>query len=483
MMLTCQEMKELEDQAFRAGATPEEVMEKVGRRMAGRVLEEFPRQGKVVCFLGKGHNAGDALVVARYLKIAGWQVEMRTAFVEEEWAELMRKKKEELEAVPEPSPLFRGPLLVLDGLVGIGAKGGLREPVLALAQEMMQLRESCQAIVVAMDLPSGLDGDSGAGGEVKADWTLTVGAPKRGLLADGAIDFVGRLEVIPVEEFSIPQGEEILITEDLVKSYLKPPPFSQHKGQAGRVAIIAGSPGMWGAAALCARGALRAGGGLVTVYVEEEGMSALWAQLPPEVMVRPRPEDWRGILADAVVVGPGLGQAHEDGERLFELLGESGCPVVLDADGLNLVAVGDRVDSLGRGVLLTPHPGEMNRLIPLGGSRRERAQTLAEQSGSTVLLKGARTVITEDDSPFFYNSTGSPGMATGGQGDTLSGVLGALLARGLSPLESAQVGAWLCGRAAEIALRTRESAESLTPSEVAQHLGAAFSSLRESRMD
>lgn len=484
--MTCAEMQAHEERAFQTGATAEGLMEKVGSRMAGFLLEEFPRSGEVIAFLGKGHNAGDALVVARHLSQQGWQVTVRTPYAEEELAQLSARKLREL-GEPLREKLNRnGPLLLLDGLVGLGARGPLREPLASLAEEMNELRRH-GAITIAMDLPSGLDGDDGTRGAVVADYTLTVGIPKWGLVADSAIDFVGRLQLITVEELSLPselakptEGSH-LITGERVQGLLRRRPFSYHKGQAGRVAILAGSPGMWGAAVLCARGALRGGAGLVTLYVAEEWIAPLLPLVDPEVMIRPRPADWRTIVADALVVGPGLGQAVPDGERLCELLGHRGCQVVVDADALNLLAAAGRVEVVGKGGLLTPHPGEMARLCNATGTRSERARALAEVSGAAVLFKGARTLVTERERGQYYNTTGHPGMATGGQGDTLAGVLGALLAQGLAPLEAAQVGAWVCGRAAEFALRDGESAESLTPSALSARLGAAFRSARAGR--
>lgn len=476
-MLTCAEMQDLEKEAFKKGASPEALMEKVGRRMARFILGEFPIPGTVIAFLGKGHNAGDAVVVARHLQQAGWRVLVRSAFARSEVAELVQKKWAELADAESEEPLQPGPLLLLDGLVGIGAKGPLCEPLASLASEMNHLREKRHGVTVAMDIPSGLNGDEGSGGQVVADWTLTVGVPKRGLVADGATHFVGRLELIELEELPLPETGPRLVTFSLVREYLPPRSFDFHKGQAGRVALIAGSSGMWGAAALCAQGALQAGAGYVELFVEEEALPIVLPLVAPEVMVRPRPSDWRTIKADALVIGPGLGQRHQEAERLFECLGDPGCPAVLDADALNLLASEDRVDSLGQGVLLTPHPGEMARLTSAFGSREERIRALVAQSGATVLFKGARTLIAEEGSELFYNTTGHPGMATGGQGDTLSGVLGALLAGGLEPLIAAQTGAWICGRAAEIAIREGESAQSLTPSKASAHLGAAFNSL------
>ena len=456
-MITCVEMQEVEAAAFARGASAEALMEKVGRRMASVILRDHVEPGRVIAFLGKGHNAGDALVVARHLKDAGWAVEVRTRLSPEEMAPLTRKKWEELGE--EVSGFRRGAFLLLDGLLGIGASGVLREPLAGLAQEMNALRRTAGARTVAMDLPSGLDADTGEAGVVVADWTFTVGIPKKGLVADSATNFVGRLELIEVEELPVSETGDALTTASTVRSLLPPRPFSFHKGQAGRVTIIAGSPGLVGAAVLCAQGALRAGGGLITLLVEECDIEKMLRLVPPE------------IKADAIVIGPGLGRDSQIAFRLIEYLEAAALPTILDADGLNMIADARRLDLLKEDVLVTPHPGELQRLVPAEGTRAERALQFTDRCPATLLFKGARTIVTQADEPLFYNTTGNPGMATGGQGDTLSGVLGSLVAGGLTLIDAARAGAWLTGRAAEVALLAGRSELSLTPSDIGRHLG------------
>ena len=468
-MITCVEMQEVEAAAFARGASAEALMEKVGRRMASVILRDHVEPGRVIAFLGKGHNAGDALVVARHLKDAGWAVEVRTRLSPEEMAPLTRKKWEELGE--EVSGFRRGAFLLLDGLLGIGASGVLREPLAGLAQEMNALRRTAGARTVAMDLPSGLDADTGEAGVVVADWTFTVGIPKKGLVADSATNFVGRLELIEVEELPVSETGDALTTASTVRSLLPPRPFSFHKGQAGRVTIIAGSPGLVGAAVLCAQGSLRAGGGLITLLVEECDIEKMLRLVPPEIMVKARPDDWREIKADAIVIGPGLGRDSQIAFRLIEYLEAAALPTILDADGLNMIADARRLDLLKEDVLVTPHPGELQRLVPAEGTRAERALQFTDRCPATLLFKGARTIVTQADEPLFYNTTGNPGMATGGQGDTLSGVLGSLVAGGLTLIDAARAGAWLTGRAAEVALLAGRSELSLTPSDIGRHLG------------
>ena len=470
-MITCREIEELEKRVFRTGISAETLMEKVGRRMARVILRDPPISGRAEAYLGKGHNAGDALVVLRVLKQEGWQVSVKLAFPETEMAVLTRKKLRELGELGSDYGFRRGPHLLLDGMLGIGTRGSLREPLLGMAEEMNERRLNSGARVVAMDIPTGLDADTGGEGAVVADLTLTVGIPKLGLVADSATDFVGRLELIEVEELPLPEEGDRLIS----RPFLRPRPFSFHKGQAGRVGIIAGSPGLLGAAALACQGALRGGAGLITLWAKRELLSDLRAMVSPEVMIRELGDDWAEVCQlnpDALVIGPGLGTDCSD--SLFRLLEKNQVPTVLDADALNLIATHERQDLLGANILATPHPGEMARLHVVDGTRAEITRSFSEAYPATLLYKGARTIVTRKGEPLFYNTTGTPAMATGGQGDLLSGVLGARLAGGQDLLSAACQGAWLAGRAAELALLSGESECSLTPGDVARHLGRAM---------
>ena len=470
-MITCRGIQEVEGRVFRTGISAEILMEKVGRRMARVILRDHPISGRAEAYLGKGHNAGDALVVLRVLKQEGWQVSVKLAFPETEMAVLTRKKLRELGEWGSDHGFRRGSHLLLDGMLGIGTQGSLRKPLLGMAEEMNERRLSSGARVIAMDIPSGLDADTGGEGAVVADLTLTVGIPKLGLVADSATDFVGRLELIEVEELPLPEEGDRLIS----RPFLRPRPFSFHKGQAGRVGIIAGSPGLLGAAALASQGALRGGAGLITLWAERELLSDLRAMVSPEVMIRELGDDWAEVCQlnpDALVIGPGLGADCSD--SLFRLLEKNQLPTVLDADALNLIATHGRQDLLGANILATPHPGEMARLHAVDGTRAEITRSFSEAYAATLLYKGARTIVTRKEEPLFYNTTGTPAMATGGQGDLLSGVLGACLAGGQDLLSAACQGAWLIGRAAELALLGGESERSLTPDDVARHLGRAM---------
>ncbi len=489
-------MRATEEAAFARGVSADALMEKAGEGIARAVMKFFPTAGKCIVFAGKGHNAGDAFVAARWLAQAGWEIETRLVFPEKELSALTSEKLRELESgiglgapnvgtpgigAPRPLPHFQ--TIILDGLLGLGSHPPLREPIRAACREINSAGKR-SAYVIAIDLPSGLDGESGAADDdcVVADFTITVGCAKSGLVADDALDFVGRLEVAPLDELQPKEAgdAELAIPESLCH-LLPRRKFSSYKNLFGRIGIVAGSRGFTGAAIMSSLGALRAGAGLVELFVPEEIYEIVAAAAAPEVMVKPV-KSYTGLLAEPVdvwAVGPGLGQAHAT--EILQLIREARSPMVVDADGLNTLSSKIETLQAAKGPrLLTPHPGEMKRLFPNEqGSRAEIATRFCEDHSVTLLLKGSRTIVAEAGRPLSYNTTGNPGMATGGMGDVLTGVCAALLGRKLLPNDAARLGAWLCGRAAELAIfNGPASEESLLPWDVLDHLGGAFRDLR-----
>lgn len=506
-MLSPKEMQELERRAFAAGAEAEALMEEAGRQMAAAVQQFCPRPGWCVAFVGKGHNGGDALVAARVLSEAGWRVALVPVYPEAEWAPLTARKfgqagrceiwrRTEVEQWLPP-PGTGG--AVLDGLLGIGARGELKEPVSGACRQINRLREQADARVFALDIPTGLDGATGAADRdaVVADVTLSVGFAKTGLVADGAERYVGRLAVLPLAALSAAAlsaaalsaaaGVQYDALECATPASLAPVwkrrSAGVHKGDCGRVTLVAGARGTVGAAVLAAQGALRAGAGLVTLCVSEEIYPLVVAAAPVECMVRPvsSAQEVLSLRSDALGIGPGLGLGNAG--LAADLVRDFSGPAVVDADALNALADG-RLALLeqGRGPrLLTPHPGEMARLDPAGvGMGREAwVRRFTARWPVTLLLKGARTAVGTGGTRLGFNTTGNPGMASGGMGDVLTGVCTALLAQGLGCHEAALLGAWLCGRAAEaLVCGGGRSEESLLASDVAAALGEAFGALR-----
>jgi hydroxyethylthiazole kinase-like uncharacterized protein yjeF len=481
-------MRAAEEAAFASGVEVEALMDRAGAGVAAAVRQFFPRPGRAIGFVGKGHNGGDALVAAACLKRAGWEIDLRLIFPEADSAELTKKKLEDFREAQcgkdLNAPTGGEHLIVLDGLLGLGAKHLLREPVRTAAQEINWLRREQNAFVFAVDLPTGLDGDTADADPdcVLADCTITIGFAKHGLVIDGAIDFVGRLEIVALSELAIaasPANDLVACAHSLA-TLLPRRKFSAYKNEFGRIGVVAGSPGFVGAALMTTEGALCGGAGLVELFVPRDIYSIVAAAAPAEAMVKPV-RSYRDLLDEKIDVwalGPGLGKS--EAKDLLKLIERAAAPMVVDADGLNILA-GD-IEVLKRFAgprLLTPHPGEMKRLFDSGKmSRAGTAKNFTDSFSVTLLLKGARTVVAERGRPLSYNSTGNPGMATGGMGDVLTGVCAGLIGQGLSLYDAARVGAWACGRAAEIAIFEKgESEQSLLPRDVLANLGAAFTEL------
>ena len=466
-LITPSEMRGLEARAVAAGITEETLMDEAGAGIAKYVREWLPQAGMLVVFAGKGHNAGDAFVAAEHLAKAGWQVQVRLAWPETELRPLAAQKLAaireqvtlaDLETMDVPAGR---PLLLMDGLLGIGAAGNLRGAAAAAVCMMNRLRQREHALTLAVDLPSGLGSDSGP---VTADVTLTLGFPKDVLFQDEAAASVGRLVCLPLT--GLPEVENALRRDVLVtaaglrrnlpeRSY-----FAKHKGQSGRVGILAGSTGLTGAARLASTAAGLMGGGLVTLFCPRSVYEILAASCPPEVMVRSIAscQEVMDFPLDALGVGPGMGMVPVP--MLARLLSHDPRPVVVDADALNVLAAGP---ALRRGKpffagprLLTPHPGELARLVnavvpdKAADPRRSQAQALAEKLEVTLLAKSARSLVVEPGRKAAWNGTGHPLMARGGMGDVLTGFLTVFAAQGMPLYEAAALGSWLLGRGAEL---------------------------------
>src|SRR6266704_2046698 len=455
-------MRAAEEAAFGSGVQVEALMNKAGAGVAQAVTKFFAKPGLCIVFAGKGHNAGDALFAAQCLQRCGWKIEVRLAFNEADCSELMRKKLADLRRRPpevlggvpsnsgdvDPGVTLIGPsanvgeptrgvqesiaaeacagiaapLVILDGLLGVGAKPPLREPIRAACRSINQLRKTKSAYVFAVDLPTGLESDSGKTDRdcVVADFTVMIGYAKPGLVADDALNYVGRLAVVPLDELRPPntKPKEIIACPPAFAGLLPRRGYNAYKNQFGRIGVVAGSKGFIGAALMTSQGALRAGAGLVEVFVPAAIYESGAGAAPVESMVKPvrRYRDLLEEKIDTWALGPGLGK--ERASEVLNLIENAQQPMVVDADGLNILA--DKIHTLRtcRGPrLLTPHPGEMKRLMDVGKMARAGiARNFCDQFPITLLLKGSRTIVCERGKPISYNTTGNPGMASGGMG-------------------------------------------------------------------
>ena len=473
------------DAACIAAGTPSlDLMHRAGSGAARVLLQESAtRQGPVLVFCGPGNNGGDGWVVAAGLAGAGVRVHVREV-APARTPDAVTAREAALPLVSRDLPADR-PALVVDALLGTGAQGALRPPIAAGAWEMAALRAR-GVRVVALDLPTGLDATTGvaANGTVPADRTIAFGTVKRGHLL--ARSTCGELLVLDIglgPHADLDDGAPALVDDAWCAGVVPPLVAEAHKGTRGRVLVVGGAVGMAGAPALAARGALRAGVGMVRLAVHPASLAAVQA-LVAEATAVPWPGSAGAPPLDlrwphAVLVGPGLG--GEARAVVEGVLADWRGPVVLDADALNVFA-GD-VPALaaalgGRAALLTPHPVECARVLgePVDhvlAGRFDVVRALAGATGAAVLLKGVPTLVAAPDGRMRAVAAGTPALATAGSGDLLAGIAATLLAQGLAPLDAGACAAHVHGRAAERAGEGRPL-RGLTLDDVVQHLGRAW---------
>jgi hydroxyethylthiazole kinase-like uncharacterized protein yjeF len=480
-------MKAADAAAIRGGVPSLELMENAARALVEELCARYPGWRRVVVVCGPGNNGGDGLAAARLLAGRGVKAEVFSladpaAYRGDAAENALAARAYGLDISALSQRGGRGRLATalaeadgaVDALFGTGLSRGLSGSAAAVVAAL----NSSGRGVVAADLPSGLSADTGAmlGPCVRADLTVAFAAPKLCHLFFPARQMCGTVVVraigIPRKVLGRVSGKIELVEPEDVRRLLPPRPLDAHKGDCGRLAVIAGSRGKTGAAVLCARAALRSGAGLVTVFCPKSLEQAVVTALP-ETMTRGFDEK-RGALAskagkalaqelagfDAAAVGPGLGTSAGTVSALEELVRRSSLPMVGDADFLNVFA--GRASALSRRngpTVLTPHPGEAARLLgaavrEVQANRSRAAAALARSTRAVVVLKGAGSLTATPDGRIAANPTGTPLLATAGSGDVLTGAIGALLAGGLPAREAAYAGVYLHGAAAErLALR------------------------------
>lgn len=451
-------VRALDAAAIASGIPGLELMERAGRAAWAMLARRWPQASRVAVVCGPGNNGGDGYVVAREACRAGREVTLlEVGDVRKSGTDALACRAAALAAglVPESDPERLGRAgLIVDALFGIGLRAAPTGPFAAAIEAI----NGAAAEVLSLDVPSGLDADTGhtPGVVVRANATLTFIGAKRGLFTGRAPDCVGVLEFadlgVPQATFEavMPSGDRLTLPH--LRALLAPRRRTAHKGEAGHVLVVGGSPGYVGAARMAAEAALRTGAGLVSVAVPE-AVIAGFNLGRPELMVH-GVEHASGLApllarASVVAIGPGLGQGPW-GRAMFAGVLDSSLALVVDADALNLLAG----EPLRRAAwCLTPHPGEAARLLgqasaEINRDRFHAARSLAARYGGTVLLKGAGTVITEGELEDVV-CAGNPGMASGGMGDVLTGVIAGLLAQGLPLPQAVRLGAVLHAAAAD----------------------------------
>ena len=480
---TAEQMQELDRKAIETYRIPGIVlMENAGRGATEAIFKAFPdlQKMKIAIITGKGNNGGDGFVVARYLMNSGVHVKVylladpKVLRGEAETnSQIFQRMKGEVISVPSSKDYQKVKKelekfdLLIDAIFGTGLDAEVR----GYYREVIDHLNTLQKPIVAIDIPSGLDANTGKplGTAIRASLTVTFGLPKIGHLIPPGPEYVGEVKVIDIGYPRRLADEEKIQTHLLEKEEIKewlsfPRRPDAHKGDYGHLLVIAGSVGKTGAAAMACEAALRMGAGLVTLAIPKS-LNAIMEMKLTEVMTEPLPEtpkqtfslrSFSSILRlcenkKAVIIGPGMGTFKETQTLIIKLLKTLEIPVILDADGLTALSSQSKVLPVpNRSLILTPHPGEMARLVrstskEVQDDRIGISRSFSQSNHLYLVLKGYRTLIATPKGEVFINPTGNPGMASGGTGDVLTGMIGGLVCQGIDLLQSLQISVYLHG--------------------------------------
>ncbi len=493
-------MREMDQYTIKTlGVPSEELMLRAARGLADQAEHMLPPKGTALILCGSGNNGGDGIAAGKFLLEDGYSVRCLMAGSREKMTPdsramqtLMEQQGGTLEdgSAQAVSQLLPGADLVIDALFGTG----LGREITGKYREIIELVNAAEVPVLACDLASGISADTGEvlGCAMKAEATVTFNLPKTGQLLPPGTEYTGRLIVHDIGIPEEAQKQAVLdgeyVTGDMVKNWLPKSALESHKGDYGKLLLLCGSRGFTGAAALSTMAALRAGAGLVYLGVPEAVYPILAAKLE-EPVVFPLPSNGNGRFGafaaqemperlrdkTACLIGPGIGRCRDTEDLVDAVLETAECPVVLDADGINVLSGHiDRLDRAKAPLVLTPHEGEFLRMGgDLSQGRIAGARAMAEKTGAVIVLKGYRTVTAAPDGRIFLNSTGNPGMATGGSGDVLSGILTCLLGQGMEPCRAAAAAVYLHGAAGDRA-RDKLGIRSMLPTDMIGALSEVF---------
>lgn len=468
-----------------------DLMERACRAFCQWFTERFDETHSVGIVCGTGNNGGDGLGIARMLYEYGYPVRVWIVRGTVSESPDFRENKKRLPAqipvqdihdslIPIAFPECK---IIIDAVFG----SGLSRPAEGVYARTIRAINETPSIRVAVDIPSGLMADAPSKGDVvRAHYTLTFQLPKLAFMLPDCFAYTGEWFLADIglsKKFieEAPCTNFLLTREGIRKMVVRRSKFD-HKGKFGHALLIAGSAGKMGAAVLAATGVLRSGTGLLTVHVPEKGVDILQTTLPEAMVSTDLSKEVFSHAPEltpyqAVGIGPGLGTAPETVKALEELLDRARVPLVADADALNILSVQRHLLlKIPEGSVLTPHPGEFSRLV--GGwshdfERLEKQKELARQLKSVVLVKGAHTAIAFPDGTIWFNNTGNPGMAKGGSGDALTGILTGLMARGYRAEDAARMGCWVHGHAGDLAVHEK-GRESLLTRDLLEKLPEAF---------
>ena len=477
------------------------LMEKAASLIANEICKRWDQSHRIVVFAGAGNNGGDAVAVARMLFTKNYNVEVYLfnikGTISEDCMTNIKRLQEcgftayhEISNSFDPFQLFEEDV-VIDGLFG----SGLNKPLSGGFASVVQYINASSAQVVSIDIPSGLMGEDNSNNSrqniIHADLTLSIQLPKLAFLFPENEDIVGEWKLLDIgisPEFIRQADTPYIITEAQdVSQLIKPRKRFAYKNNFGHALLIAGSNGMAGASVLAARACLRSGTGLLTVHVPVCNHDILQTAVPEAIVQNDVHELYFAEPVDldnyqAIAIGPGIGQEEETALATLDQLADCYIPAVLDADAINILSSHrNYLNRLPKGSILTPHIGELERIIGKCNNSFERltkAKELAAYLQCYMVVKGAYTVVITPQGKFYFNPTGNPGMATGGSGDVLTGIILALLAQGYQPENAARLGIYVHGLAGDIACR-RMGEISLTASDIIDALPEAWKVLSE----
>lgn len=496
-ILTARQVREADAYTIKhEPVTSIDLMERAAARCVQWLLKNVDAATPVYVYCGKGNNGGDGLAVARMLAEKSYAVHVFIIEHSEKSTEDFAINYDRLKQVTgaevhhvRSAGEMGAPVagaLVIDAIFG----SGLNKPVEGLAAEVIGKLNRCGARIIAIDIPSGLFAEDNSSADkeniIKASHTLTFQVPKLSFMFPGNSPFIGEFTVLDIgldRDFlaSLPSKEYFVIREDAAAMTGARPKFS-HKGNFGHALLIAGSFGKMGAAVLAGRGCLRAGPGLVTMHIPACGYDIIQTVLPEAMVITDAEERHLSKAPSAgtftaVGIGPGIGKDEQTQSMLKLLIQNSTLPLVLDADALNILGQNKTwISFLPAGSILTPHPKEFERMA--GGwindeERHSLLRNFAVKHNVHVVLKGAHTAIASPNGNIYFNSTGNPGMAKGGSGDVLTGIITGLAARGYLPLEACILGVYLHGLAGDFAAEAL-TGEAMSAGDIASHLSDAW---------
>ena len=475
-----------------------DLMERASKAITHAIMEEWSERTPVIVFAGPGNNGGDALAVARMLAEAKYQVGVFLFNIHSKLSEDCAANKQRLIdskrgiKFTEISLNFDPPELTADTLVVDGLFGsGLNKPLMGGFASLVKYINQSPAQVVSIDMPSGLMCEDNTynirTNIIRADLTLTLQQKKLAMMLPDCQPYVGRLRVLDIRlsENYIRQAEVScrILEEEELRPHLRRRGDFVHKGSMGNALLIAGSYGMAGAAILAAKACMRAGAGKVTVHTPRRNYGIMQVAVPEAVMQMDREET---IFSDSVEsndfdalgIGPGIGQSENTAIALIAQIRRTQCPIVVDADALNILASHQAwMQQLPKGIIMTPHPREFDRMAGSASNsdyeRLIRARQMAEHLQGYLILKGHYSALCMPDGHIIFNSTGNSGMATAGSGDVLTGIITGLLARGYNRGEACMLGMYLHGLAGDLAVK-EVGKESLVAGDLIKYLPQAF---------